>query len=97
MKALEQVYENYGNNQNHLIVISATIESNLSQLFDNAESQEGTPNPPTAPYVLASDGGNDILSAIGGSPYTPHMKLVSPSGKVDSISWYQAPNGYSYE
>jgi len=94
---VEQVYENYGKNENKLAVFAVSQSSTLASLYSAAAQKYGTSNPPKAPYIVNTDGGGKVITASGGNSYKPFMKVITPTGQVTNIDWYATPQGYGYE
>ena len=97
MLTVEQVFENYGENENKLAVFAVSRSTGLASLYSAAAQKYGTPNPPKAPYIVNADGGGDVITASGGNSYKPFVKVITPVGEVTDIDWYAAPSGYGYE
>jgi len=59
---VEQVFENYGENENKLAVFAVSRSTGLASLYSAAAQKYGTPNPPKAPYIVNADGGGDVIA-----------------------------------
>lgn len=97
MLTVEQVFENYGDNENKLAVFAVSRSTGLASLYSTAAQKYGTPNPPKAPYIVNEGGGGEVITASGGNSYKPFVKVITPAGEVTDIDWYAAPSGYGYE
>lgn len=93
----EKVFENYGENKNKVAYFGISKNADITELYRDAARKYGTPNPPKAPYIVKSGGGEKLINECGDYSYKPTIKIISPNGNLTFIDWYAQPQGYSYE